>query len=108
MNPPEPGSFFPESFTPAPGQGCLAVEARQDDARTLGLLAALTHGYRTALLSSDPKIHGLIDAAPHIAGIPILINVPAFAITLTMYILISLVTSFFVNVANRRLRLVER
>jgi hydroxymethylbilane synthase len=41
----------PESFTPAPGQGCLAVEARQDDDRTLGLLAALTHGpSRVALL----------------------------------------------------------
>jgi hydroxymethylbilane synthase len=33
----------PETFTPAPGQGCLAVEARQDDTRALGLLGALTH-----------------------------------------------------------------
>jgi hydroxymethylbilane synthase len=33
----------PEAFTPAPGQGCLAVEAREDDTRTLGLLGALTH-----------------------------------------------------------------
>jgi hydroxymethylbilane synthase len=33
----------PEAFTPAPGQGTLAVEARQDDTRTLGLLSALTH-----------------------------------------------------------------
>ncbi len=33
----------PEVFTPAPGQGCLAVEARADDTRALGLLAALTH-----------------------------------------------------------------
>jgi hydroxymethylbilane synthase len=41
----------PESFTPAPGQGCLAVEARQDDDRTLELLSALTHGpSRVALL----------------------------------------------------------
>jgi hydroxymethylbilane synthase len=40
----------PESFTPAPGQGTLAVEARQDDTRTLGLLSALTHPpSRTAL-----------------------------------------------------------
>ena len=36
----------------------------------------LTTGYRTALLSNDPKIHGLLAAAPHIGGIPILINVP--------------------------------
>jgi hydroxymethylbilane synthase len=33
----------PESFTPAPGQGCLAVEAREDDTATIGLLGALTH-----------------------------------------------------------------
>ena len=44
----------------------------------------LTTGYRTALLSSDPKIHGLIEAAPHMAGIPILINVPAFAIVMAI------------------------
>jgi hydroxymethylbilane synthase len=33
----------PDTFTPAPGQGTLAVEAREDDTRTLGLLGALTH-----------------------------------------------------------------
>jgi APA family basic amino acid/polyamine antiporter len=42
----------------------------------------LTTGYRTALLSSDPKIHGLLNSAPHVAGIPILVNVPAFAIVM--------------------------
>jgi basic amino acid/polyamine antiporter, APA family len=40
----------------------------------------LTTGYRTALLSSNPEVHGLLDTAPHLAGIPILVNVPAFAI----------------------------
>src|SRR5881397_3212895 len=40
----------------------------------------LTTGYRTALLSSNPEVHGLLDTAPHVAGIPILVNVPAFAI----------------------------
>ncbi|HUQ99107.1 MAG TPA: amino acid permease [Gemmatimonadaceae bacterium] len=40
----------------------------------------LTTGYRTALLSPDPAVHGLLESAPHIGGIPILINVPAFAI----------------------------
>ena len=39
-----------------------------------------TTGYRTALLSQDPAIHGLLDTAPRIAGIPILINIPAFGI----------------------------
>jgi hydroxymethylbilane synthase len=32
----------PETFTPAPGQGALAVEAREDDTDALGLLGALT------------------------------------------------------------------
>src|SRR5262244_2002119 len=32
----------------------------------------LTTGYRTALLSADPQIHGLLASAPHVAGIPIL------------------------------------
>jgi basic amino acid/polyamine antiporter, APA family len=40
----------------------------------------LTTGYRTALLSSNPEVHGLLESAPRVAGIPILINVPAFAI----------------------------
>lgn len=40
----------------------------------------LTTGYRTALLSPDPALHGMLDTAPHIAGLPILINIPAFAI----------------------------
>ena len=42
----------------------------------------LTTGYRTALLSSNPDVHGLLDTAPHIAGMPILINVPAFGIVM--------------------------
>src|SRR5213082_663024 len=42
----------------------------------------LTTGYRTALLSSDPAVHGLIDKAPHFGPIPILVNVPAFAIVM--------------------------
>jgi hydroxymethylbilane synthase len=33
----------PELFTPAPGQGCLAVEAREEDTRVLGLASAITH-----------------------------------------------------------------
>src|SRR5213076_1322098 len=40
----------------------------------------ITTGYRTALLSSDPVVHGLLQSAPHVAGIPILINLPAFLI----------------------------
>lgn len=42
--------------------------------------AWLTTGYRTALLSQDPGVHGLIASAPRVAGIPILVNIPAFGI----------------------------
>ena len=42
----------------------------------------LTTGYRTALLSADPSLHGLIETAPRVAGIPVLLNVPAFAIVM--------------------------
>ncbi len=44
----------------------------------------LTTGYRTALLSSDPQLHGLLQAAPHVAGIPILIHLPAFSIVMVI------------------------
>jgi APA family basic amino acid/polyamine antiporter len=50
----------------------------------------LTTGYRTALLSADPAIHGLLESAntPHIAGIPIVIHVPAFAIVMLITVLL--------------------
>jgi APA family basic amino acid/polyamine antiporter len=48
----------------------------------------ITTGYRTALLSSDPKIHGLLDTAPRIAGIPILVNIPACAIVMLITLLL--------------------
>jgi APA family basic amino acid/polyamine antiporter len=43
-----------------------------------------THGYRAALLSSDPAVHGLLQTAPRIAGIPILVNIPAFLIVMAI------------------------
>jgi APA family basic amino acid/polyamine antiporter len=50
----------------------------------------LTHGYRTALLSSDPAVHGLLQTAPRVLGVPILLNIPAalivLAITWLLYI----------------------
>ncbi|HEY7055795.1 MAG TPA: amino acid permease [Vicinamibacterales bacterium] len=42
----------------------------------------LTTGYRTALLSADPAVHGLLQTAPHIAGVPIVVHVPAFGIVM--------------------------
>jgi APA family basic amino acid/polyamine antiporter len=50
--------------------------------------AWLTTGYRTALLSNDPSIHGLLDTAPRLAGIPVLINVPAFTIVALITLLL--------------------
>ncbi|MGH7679303.1 MAG: amino acid permease [Gemmatimonadaceae bacterium] len=44
----------------------------------------LTHGYRTALLSSNPEVHGLLQTAPNIAGVPILLNIPAFVIVMAI------------------------
>ena len=44
------------------------------------LPAWLTTGYRTAALSSNPAVHGLIDTAPKFLGLPVLVNVPAFGI----------------------------
>jgi APA family basic amino acid/polyamine antiporter len=44
--------------------------------------AWLSTGYRTALLSADPAIHGLLASAPRILGIPIVIHIPAFVIVM--------------------------
>ena len=50
----------------------------------IGMPVWLMTGYRTALLSSDPVVHGLIAGAPHVAGVPILINLPAFGIVMVV------------------------
>ena len=43
-----------------------------------------THGYRAVLLSSDPAVHSLLETAPRIAGIPLLVNIPAFLIVMAI------------------------
>ena len=48
------------------------------------LPAWLTTGYRTALLSSNPDVSGLLNTAPHVLGLPILVNLPAFAIVMAI------------------------
>jgi APA family basic amino acid/polyamine antiporter len=42
----------------------------------------LTHGYRAVNLSADPSVRALLETAPRLGGIPILLNVPAFAIVM--------------------------
>src|SRR6187401_1170666 len=54
----------------------------------LGIPPWLTTGYRTALLSSDPAVHGLLQSAPHIGPIPIVVHVPAFAIVMLITVLL--------------------
>ncbi len=50
----------------------------------IDLPAWLTTGYRTALLSSNPDVNGLLSTAPQLLGVPILINIPAFAIVMAI------------------------
>jgi len=40
----------------------------------------LTHGYFQAMKSSDPAVLAIIENAPRVAGIPVLLNMPAFLI----------------------------
>jgi APA family basic amino acid/polyamine antiporter len=42
----------------------------------------LTHGYRAVSKSSDPAVQALMETAPRIGDIPILLNLPAFAIVM--------------------------
>jgi APA family basic amino acid/polyamine antiporter len=42
----------------------------------------LTTGYRTAALSANPDMQALLTTAPHIGGVPVLVNLPAFAIVM--------------------------
>jgi APA family basic amino acid/polyamine antiporter len=48
------------------------------------LPAWLSTGYRTALLSSNADVNGLLTTAPHVLGLPILVNLPAFAIVMAI------------------------
>jgi APA family basic amino acid/polyamine antiporter len=50
----------------------------------IDLPAWLTTGYRTAAMSANPDVNGLLQTAPQLAGIPILVNLPAFAIVLVI------------------------
>jgi APA family basic amino acid/polyamine antiporter len=55
----------------------------------VSLPAWLTTGYRTALLSPpDSAVHGVLQTAPHIGGIPIVVHLPAFAIVMVITVLL--------------------
>ena len=42
-----------EEFVPSPGQGCVAIECRSDDASTIGLLAAVDHAPTRARVAAE-------------------------------------------------------
>ncbi len=44
----------------------------------------LSTGYRTALLSADPRLHDLLATAPRVLGLPVLVNLPAFGIVMAI------------------------
>src|SRR5688500_4020846 len=48
----------------------------------LSLPEWLTTGYRTALMSPSADVQSLLQTAPHLAGMPILVNLPAFGIVM--------------------------
>lgn len=54
----------------------------------IDLPAWLTHGYWNVKASGDPAIHGLLETAPKIFGIPILLNIPAFGIVAVITLLL--------------------
>jgi APA family basic amino acid/polyamine antiporter len=48
----------------------------------------LTHGYWNVAASGDPAVRALLDTAPRIAGIPVLVNLPAFGIVAAITVLL--------------------
>ncbi|HTJ69618.1 MAG TPA: hydroxymethylbilane synthase [Actinospica sp.] len=57
--------FDPADFLPAPGQGALAVECREDDARLLEILASLDHGPTRAAVAAERALLATLEAGCH-------------------------------------------
>jgi hydroxymethylbilane synthase len=58
------GSPIPaDEFTPAGGQGCLALEARADDDRAASLAGAITHAPSLERLTAERALIGALDAS---------------------------------------------
>jgi hydroxymethylbilane synthase len=55
----------PEALTPAPGQGCLALEARSDDARVAEIAAPLNHEDSLARLAAERAVVLVLEATCH-------------------------------------------
>jgi basic amino acid/polyamine antiporter, APA family len=50
----------------------------------LDLPAWLTRGYWDVAASSDPAVRSLLDTAPHVLGVPVLVNLPGFLIVMAI------------------------
>ena len=48
----------------------------------------LVHGYWAVTASNDPAMLALFKSAPRVAGVPILVNLPAFMIVLSVTVLL--------------------
>lgn len=60
----------------------------------------MMHGYYDVAASSDPAIHGLLETAPRVFGLPILVNLPAFLIVTVITWLLLLGAKESVRVNN--------
>jgi hydroxymethylbilane synthase len=52
-----------DEFLPAAGQGAIAIETRQDDARTRGLLAKIDHADTSVALACERAFLGVLDGS---------------------------------------------
>jgi hydroxymethylbilane synthase len=57
--------FDPADFLPAPGQGALAVECREDDAELRELLGALDHAPTRAAVTAERSLLATLEAGCH-------------------------------------------
>jgi len=55
----------PEALTPAPGQGCLGLEARSDDARIAEIAAPLNHQQSLERLAAERALVLVLEATCH-------------------------------------------
>jgi hydroxymethylbilane synthase len=57
--------FDPADFLPAPGQGALAVECREDDAELRALLGTLDHAATRAAVTAERSLLATLEAGCH-------------------------------------------
>jgi len=77
----------PQVWLPAPGQGCIAIECRADDAVTAGLLAAIDHPASHAALRAERALlaalggncHSPIAALTELHGDQLLLHAALFS-----------------------------